>query len=279
MPETLIRVVLSVTSIPSRTNVTLPTTLLSLQQQTYPGIVGIVLTVPRVNARGIPGTADMSFLTDVHQTPWPLTVHTPAHDFGPVMKYVGVDEALPPTPTDDHLYVIVVDDDQKYRPNRVQDLVDQMLQVRPRERANTCIASPTKNGLAWLHGSFFWPLGFLGVLVPVRAVRFIAETVRAKWPLPKYALLNDDVIAGSVMYSKGIQFRRDTSPQHYVGVDGNENSLTIESGKEKGLDMLKCRRLMASPSAVVAGEVTLLAIPLLVALLCVVIGMVLMARM
>jgi hypothetical protein len=289
--DPLPRVLLSVTTTPSRAHVTLPKTLVSLQQQTYPGIVGIVLTVPRVNARGIPGHADLSFLGPAHQTPRPLFLHQPNHDFGPVMKYVGVDEVFPATQDDDNgslggkdgdvrnLYVMVVDDDNVYSPNRVQDLVRQLLQTPRNQRHRTGVGLPTRNGLHWLHGSFFWPMGFAGVLVPMQAVRVIAKETRQQWPLPRPALLNDDVLVGVFMYNHGFQFKADKSPITCISLTGNPNALNVESGIMKGLDMMTCRRLMASKQARVMGDIAVTISVLVLVLFVVIIIVVVMCTL
>ena len=237
-------VYVSLTSIPGRSS-TLKVTLDCLILQDYTRMLGIVVTVPLVNFRGMPfaNNEDWTWLSNEPYVGKNVILNRPLYDYGPCMKYVGATAFPCPRDEDDDTWVFVCDDDVRYAPGRVTDLVSQIT------NKNKVIASAASVfGLEYVHSSFFSPLGFKGVLLHRKCLLAVAEKLTklaAANEMSTCCAMNDDVLAGLLLYGSGYSFtrdrrNRDVTYSHERGTAAQKNSLSSAGNVAKYKAMLKC---------------------------------------
>ena len=221
----------SLTTIPSRVNRTLERTLQSLVRQTQP-FDRIMITVPTVNMRGQP--CDSVNLDFLQKYPTVVCVR-PAHDYGPIMKYIGGLEAIPTT--DHDTWVFVCDDDQSYAP----DLVARLWAQRQPHSVHASLM-PEYRYMPVLQTL----LGYRGVLLPRAALRAIAEELHREGTLQSCCALNDDVTASVYLRRRGYQLKdsHETNTTSFLLEEHEERQdalHTLYAGNAPKLrDMFRC---------------------------------------
>jgi len=211
--------------------------------QDYTRILGIIVTVPLVNFRGMPfaDDEDWKWLTNEPYAGKNVIVNRPLFDYGPCMKYVGA-TAFPCDERED-TWVFVCDDDVRYAPGRITDLVSQI-----KNKKNVVASAAAVFGLEYVHASFFSPLGFKGVLLHRGCLLVIAEKLSklvATNQMSTCCAMNDDVLVGLLLYNSGYSFTRDrlnhdVTYSHDPGSTALKNSLSRVGNSAKYKAMLKC---------------------------------------
>jgi hypothetical protein len=294
-------VVAGFTTIPSRLRnggVGVRPTLASLAAQSRP-LSAIVMVVPLKSMRGTLPGVDAAAVTaaDIralqlwysmvvvgargHGTTPPLVVHRPMDDLGPIMKYVGTAEALA---AESPRFAVIVDDDREYPPGFVGSLAAQAARL-PANAVDTTVLSQ-QTALQRLHPKLLSVFGFAGVWVPVAALQRLAARTRAlaaasgpgpTGSLPRFAALNDDVLAAILMDKDGTRIRRFARDTPRVPrADDSEDALSAAAQSTKTLQIMQCHYAYNQPFATAATAIAVLL--LLVMLALVVVGAVYIAR-
>ena len=242
----MIRVYISVTSIPSRINRLLESCIEGLIAQDYQGICGIIVTVPRVNMRGqvfsdSENKALASFMKREAFIRKNVVFHRPGSDAGPMMKFLG---AYPFIKADarvreEETCVFVCDDDQIYPPSFISSYVSILNQLSLERRKKTVVGCTGNGFLGKIHPSFRSVMGLRGILLPSNAIRKLHKKVK---PLnvPRCCAMNDDTFISLMLYKLGYLFVRASSCSMDVDNEEGDGLCKSYGGFEKPKEQIQC---------------------------------------
>jgi hypothetical protein len=151
----------------------------------------------------------------------------------------------------------------------------------PADAVDTTVLSQ-QTALQRLHPKLLSVFGFAGVWVPVAALQRLAARTRALaaasgGSLPRFAALNDDVLAAILMDKDGTRIRRFARDTPRVPrADDSEDALSAAAQSTKTLQIMQCHYAYNQPFATAATAIAVLL--LLVMLALVVVGAVYIAR-
>ena len=212
-------VYISLTTIPSRIKRVLRENLEDLLLQTYP-VKGIIITIPRSNMRG--QAVDTTLPEWLQEEPFAsrVTILQPEQDFGPILKYIGGKDIVPPG-----AWVFACDDDQRYVHTGIADWIaefDTNLQQTDILNAAWSMEPASRFGFELISG-------YTGVLFS----RAFMDVILASFDpsLPLHALrIDDDLVS---LYARDNGFRKQVAPMimdfaHFVATGGEgTDSLTF----------------------------------------------------
>lgn len=223
----------SFTTIPSRVERLVPTTLQSLSRQDEP-VERILVTIPTVNRRG--QTWDHTLPESVTSpTDARIQVVRPDWDAGPIMKYLGVLQG--PVPEDpEHTWVFVCDDDQEYLPGVISSLQKVRHQHFPLRK--DVVISHTGSTNMFLTT----PAGFGGVLVHYQTLQELNRWWQEKSPqMVDCCHLVDDNVMAAFYHQKGIhaEVLHTDYAQLFTKVNAAEED-ALHTAHQRQTDNLRC---------------------------------------
>lgn len=207
----MIRVYISLTSIPSRVSRLLESCVHGLMAQDYPNIQGIIVTVPRVNMRGQVFSeketqALEAFSTNDAFKKKNVRVHRPEADAGPMMKFLGAYPCIAADVGSGETCVFVCDDDQVYPPNYISSYVSALEKLAPADRKRTVLGCIGGAGLLCkIHPSFMTVMGVKGILLPSDAILRLYHKIKPI-VVPTCCAMNDDVFVSLMLHKLGYTF-------------------------------------------------------------------------
>lgn len=202
---------ISLTTIPSRMKRVLRDNLQDLLLQTYP-VKGVILTIPKSNMRG--QVVDTALPDWLLEEPFAsrITILRPEQDFGPVLKYIGGKDIVPPG-----AWVFACDDDTRYVHTGIADWIDTFgasLQETDILNASWSMEPVTRLGLDLISG-------YTGVLFSRKFMDVIIDNFDPSLPL--HALrIDDDLVS---LYARDNGFQKRVAPMimdfvHFAAVFG-----------------------------------------------------------
>lgn len=183
---------ITLTSIPSRLDRLVKDSLLDLMNQDYDAVKQIFLTLPLENMRG--QRVDPNLPQWLLEPPFQnkVTILRPEKDYGPIMKWIGANEAIP-----DNAWVFVCDDDVRYDHHYISLCVEHASKIKDENQRNRSIFNTTifdnlTENVTIFGIDLIW--GVHGVLVSRDFIRLVTDKFNYKLP-PCCLRIDDDVVS------------------------------------------------------------------------------------
>ena len=245
-------VYVSFTTIPSRLTRIVEKNLEHLLKQDYPNIQKFCICIPKVNRRGQLWTDNEKWPSIINNER--IRVSRPLKDYGPIMKYIGSIEDLPPD-----AWVWICDDDQLYRTDLISRCVEELNKIPQDERERTVLAFRSRS--MYLHSTV---IGYCSAFLHISALKEIErEITDPQNTIPNCCFNIDDDLVSIILNQK--KFKVQAIPARRSDLFESKNDLketedALSAMGTRATDQFRCYYALSTKAKIMIISLSVLSV-------------------